>query len=232
MKRLLTALAASVLVLSACGTTDDSKSDKQHSAKSEQAKKNEVKYPKDGVKGIYVTPNSLKGKKFDELIDFINDTDLNTMVIDVKDDSGNITMNLNSDNKLIQKNTQESVNLKKLMKTLKQNHIYSIARIVTFKDSKLAEEHPEWSFKKKDGEVWESDGDDKFINPFSKKSGITILMSLKQPQMPVSKKCNSTMSASLKALRTWTLNCPTLTVNIRAMILTIHNNVWRRLLIS
>ena len=169
MKRWLTALAVSVLVLSACGTTDDSKSDKQHSAKSEQAKKNEVKYPKDGVKGIYVTPNSLKDKKFDELIDFINDTDLNTMVIDVKDDSGNITMNLNSDNKLIQKNTQESVNLKKLMKTLKQNHIYSIARIVTFKDSKLAEEHPEWSFKKKDGEVWESDGGDKFINPFSKK---------------------------------------------------------------
>ena len=232
MKRWLTALAVSVLVLSACGTTDDSKSDKQHSAKSEQAKKNEVKYPKDGVKGIYVTPNSLKDKKFDELIDFINDTDLNTMVIDVKDDSGNITMNLNSDNKLIQKNTQESVNLKKLIKTLKQNHIYSIARIVTFKDSKLPKSTLNGRSRRRMARFGKVMAAINLSILSVKKSGITILMSLKQPQMPVSKKCNSTMSASLKALRTWTLNCPTLTVNIRAMTLTIHNNVWRRLLIS
>ena len=64
------------------------------------------------MKGIYVTPGSLQGEKFDELIKFINETELNAMVIDVKDDSGNITMDLNSDNKLIQKNTTEMVNLK------------------------------------------------------------------------------------------------------------------------
>ncbi|MEJ7271906.1 putative glycoside hydrolase, partial [Staphylococcus epidermidis] len=77
-----------------------------------------IKYPKEGVKGIYVTPGTLQGERFDELIKMINDTDLNAMVIDVKDDTGNITMDLNSDNKLIQKNTTEMVSLKKLMKTL------------------------------------------------------------------------------------------------------------------
>lgn len=176
MRRMLTVVAASTLILTACGSNDSTSEDKQNKQsanhkQSEQQKdkqKDKIKYPKDGVKGIYVTPGSLQGEKFDELIKFINETELNAMVIDVKDDSGNITMDLNSDNKLIQKNTTEMVNLKKLMKTLKKNNIYPIARVVTFKDSRLAEEHPEWSFKEQNGQVWESDGGDKFLNPFSK----------------------------------------------------------------
>ncbi|MCU5746938.1 putative glycoside hydrolase [Staphylococcus sp. SQ8-PEA] len=167
MKRTLTALAAGLLLLSACDNQTDSKKNSSSTA-SQDSQNYKVTYPKDGVKGIYVAPGSLQGKKFDELIHFINHTELNAMVIDVKDDTGNITMDLNSSNKLIKKNTSETVKLKKLMKTLKDNHIYSIARIVTFKDSKLAEEHPEWSFKQKNGDVWQSDGGDKFINPFSK----------------------------------------------------------------
>ena len=70
------------------------------------------------------------------------------MVIDVKDDEGNITMKLNTGNKQVDKNTLDIVDGKKLLKKLHNNNIYPIARIVTFKDTKLAEEHPEWSFKK------------------------------------------------------------------------------------
>ena len=36
-----------------------------------------------------------------------------------------------------------------IVEKLHNNNIYPIARIVTFKDTKLAEEHPEWSFKRK-----------------------------------------------------------------------------------
>ena len=67
---------------------------------------------KDGVKGIYVTPDSAKGKIFEELIQFINETELNAMVIDVKDDEGNITMDFKSDNKLISSNTVNRVDVK------------------------------------------------------------------------------------------------------------------------
>ena len=48
------------------------------------------------------------------------------------------------------------------------NNIYPIARIVTFKDTKLAEEHPEWSFKESDGSVWTNGKGDSFVNPFMK----------------------------------------------------------------
>ena len=57
---------------------------------------------------------------------------------------------------------------KPLLKKLKKNNIYPIARIVTFKDTKLAKEHPEWSFKDKDGSVWENGKGDSFVNPFVK----------------------------------------------------------------
>ena len=59
------------------------------------------------------------------------------MVIDVKDDEGNITMKLNTGNKQVDKNTLDIVDGKKLLKKLHNNNIYPIARIVTFKDTKL-----------------------------------------------------------------------------------------------
>ncbi len=45
----------------------------------------------DKVRGIYVTGHSAGGSKFGELTDFVDKTELNTMVIDVKDDNGNLT---------------------------------------------------------------------------------------------------------------------------------------------
>ena len=43
------------------------------------------------MRGIYVTGHSAGGSKFGELTDFVDKTELNTMVIDVKDDNGNLT---------------------------------------------------------------------------------------------------------------------------------------------
>ena len=57
-----------------------------------------------------------QGDKIDELIKFIKDSKLNTMVIDVKDDEGNITMKLNTGNKQVDKNTLDIVDGKKLLK--------------------------------------------------------------------------------------------------------------------
>lgn len=183
--KIFAVLTTSALLLAACSNGDnssssgqkgDSQKNEQTNSQSEKLKKNndknknenKVDYPKDGVKGIYVTSNSTEGDKIDELIKFIKDSKLNTMVIDVKDDEGNITMKLNTGNKQVDKNTLDIVDGKKLLKKLHNNNIYPIARIVTFKDTKLAEEHPEWSFKESDGSVWTNGKGDSFINPFMK----------------------------------------------------------------
>lgn len=188
--KIFAVLTTSALLLAACSNGDNASdsgqkdgnqkneqsSNKSGNSQSDALKKNndkntnenKVEYPKDGVKGIYVTSNSTQGAKMDELVKFIKDSNLNTMVIDVKDDTGNITMKLNTGNKQVDKNTLDIVDGKKLLKKLHDNNIYPIARIVTFKDTKLANEHPEWTFKNSDGSVWTNGKGDSFVNPFMK----------------------------------------------------------------
>ena len=188
--KIFAVLTTSALLLAACSNGDNASdsgqkdgnqkneqsSNKSGNSQSDALKKsndkntneNKVEYPKDGVKGIYVTSNSTQGKKIDELVKFIKDSNLNTMVIDVKDDTGNITMKLNTGNKQVDKNTLDIVDGKKLLKKLHDNNIYPIARIVTFKDTKLANEHPEWTFRNSDGSVWTNGKGDSFVNPFMK----------------------------------------------------------------
>lgn len=138
-------LLVAALMMSACNSGSNNEKEtnggKESSNKSNKHTYSDIDYPKDGVKGIYVTPNSANGKNFEELIQFINETELNAMVIDVKDDEGNITMDFKSDNKLISSNTVNHVDVKKIMKAMEKNNIYPIARIVTFKDSRLSQKN-------------------------------------------------------------------------------------------
>src|SRR5699024_783381 len=47
-----------------------------------------IPYPEDGVKGIYVSGYNAGGEQLDELIGFMNESGLNSVVIDVKGDYG------------------------------------------------------------------------------------------------------------------------------------------------
>lgn len=126
----------------------------------------DIPYPEDGVKGIYVTAHSASGSRMEYLTDLINNTDLNTMVIDIKDDYGNVTLNLNSDNELINEMTVDMIDAEELMNVLEENNIYPIARIVVFKDTLLAKQKPEWSFTRSDGNLWSNNKGDSFVNPY------------------------------------------------------------------
>jgi len=128
----------------------------------------DIEYPEEGVKGIYVTSHSAAGERMNELTDLVNSTDLNTMVVDVKDDYGNITLDLNSVNELVNEMTNEVIDGEAMMNHFEENDIYPIARIVVFKDTLLAEQKPEWSFTNDDGSVWSNNGGDSFVNPYLK----------------------------------------------------------------
>ncbi|WP_256756801.1 putative glycoside hydrolase [Cohnella sp. WQ 127256] len=121
------------------------------------------------VKGIYVTAYSAGGERMATLLNLLDKTELNAMVIDIKDDLGNITYK--TDNPKLQKlgNPQPYIkDINKLMTTLEEHEIYPIARVVVFKDSVLAKNHPEYSFVQKDGTVWHNKNNDKFVNPYRK----------------------------------------------------------------
>lgn len=121
------------------------------------------------VKGIYVTAYSAGGSRMNQLVDLVDKTELNAMVIDIKDDLGYITYK--TDNPELNKlgKPQPFIrDIDALMARLQKHDIYPIARIVVFKDTILAKKHPELSFRHKDGSVWSNGKGDSFVNPYSK----------------------------------------------------------------
>ncbi len=115
-----------------------------------------LKPPRQEVKGIYLTAYSAGDKKkVDGIIKLLNATELNAVVIDIKDYSGKILYNskLKLVNKLKTKDNRAG-DLKKLIDRLHRQNIYVIARQTVFQDPILAEKKPEWAIKSKKGGVW------------------------------------------------------------------------------
>jgi hypothetical protein len=120
------------------------------------------------VKGVYVTAHSAAGSRMTTLLQLMDDTELNSMVIDIKDDWGYITFPTGNPELEALESTQKIIaDMPKLMTTLQEHQIYPIARIVVFKDTVLAKKRPELSFVNPDGTLW-SNGKDSFVNPYNK----------------------------------------------------------------
>ena len=125
-------------------------------------------YP-DAVRGIYVTGHSAGGARFERLLNLIDSTDLNAMVIDIKDDFGYLTYKPQEDSPLFNLGIGKPYikDPRKMLETLEDQGVYPIARVVVFKDSVLAEKRPDLSFMDGD-QVWENGRKESFVNPFMK----------------------------------------------------------------
>ena len=130
-----------------------------------------IPYPKEGVKGIYVQAFRAKGTELDKIIQYVDKTDINAVVVDVRDGYGKITMPLETDNQLIKSNTvNEITDTKQLLKTLEKHQIYPIARIVSFGDHLVPYQNPELTFRTQAGTVWNNNECEGFLNPFLKEN--------------------------------------------------------------
>lgn len=128
----------------------------------------DIDYPEDGVKGIFLTGSAATGESMNDLTHLLNTTALNAMVIDVKDDDGTIVMDLDSDHEFVQEFTREYVDAEALMHHLEEHNIYPIARIVIFKDTRLANLRPDLSFTDENGDVWSNRSGASFLNPYER----------------------------------------------------------------
>lgn len=124
-------------------------------------------YP-DAVRGIYVTGHSAGGARFDNLMKLMDETELNAMVVDIKDDWGNLTYEPEPDSPYAGIGKPFIKDPQALLKKMEEKQVYPIARVVVFKDTNLAKAKPEWSFTKKNGQVWSNGGGDSFVSPFMK----------------------------------------------------------------
>ncbi|MFT8321971.1 MAG: putative glycoside hydrolase [Bacillus sp. (in: firmicutes)] len=123
-------------------------------------------YP-DAIRGVYVNGHAAGSEKWNQLISLFHHTDLNAMVIDFKDDNGNLTFRTSKESQYYSISKPYIPNMPALLKKMEQEKIYPIARVVVFKDTLLASEKPEWSFM--DGKnIWKNGRKEAFVNPFQK----------------------------------------------------------------
>ena len=125
-------------------------------------------YP-DAIRGVYVTGHSAGGARFNDLLNLLDTTDLNAMVIDIKDDFGDLTYMPAEDSPLAALNIGNKYmkNPREVLEVLEEKQIYPIARVVVFKDTALAEAKPELSFVE-GSSVWKNGRKEAFVNPFMK----------------------------------------------------------------
>jgi len=106
------------------------------------------------VRGLYVNRWAALGKKMGQLIDLAKKTEVNALVIDVKDDRGFVLYKSHVPLAVaIGADTNSAMSDKKLraiLDTMAANNIYSIARIVVAKDPLLASAKLEWAIKRRD----------------------------------------------------------------------------------
>ncbi len=125
------------------------------------------------VKGIYMTGYTAGNtNSFNNLIELIKNTELNAVVIDVKDDSG--LMTYSSELPDVQfTGANKNVRIKDidaLIKVLRDNNIYSIARIVTFKDRIAGDKYANLAVKNTSGGIWRDRHGMSWLNPYNRDS--------------------------------------------------------------
>ncbi|MGI6702642.1 MAG: putative glycoside hydrolase [Clostridia bacterium] len=122
------------------------------------------------AKGIYLTGYTAGSNRFYDLLDLLNRTELNAMVIDVKNDDGLVTYKTRNEmanfvgaNRIVQ-----IKDIEKRMADLQRDKVYAIARIVAFKDNRAASSRPDLAIKTTSGTVWRDNKGNAWLNPYNR----------------------------------------------------------------
>jgi len=120
------------------------------------------------AKGIYATFRTAGNNRIDDLIDLIKTTELNAIVIDLKDYTGRVPFKTKSD--MIKKIGSEKIFIKdidRLIEKLHKENIYVIARIAVFEDNYLPRERTDLAIKISGGGIWEDNNGLAWVDPAS-----------------------------------------------------------------
>ena len=121
------------------------------------------------LKGIYVTGAMAGTSNMDNLIALVDRTELNTMVIDVKNDEGRVVYDMDSAFVREIGAVKEYVSdMPGLIRKCKEHGIYLIARIVAFKDPFLAENRQDLALTDKNGNIFRDKSGLAWVNPYKR----------------------------------------------------------------
>lgn len=136
-------------------------------AEEAEAKREERSRPK--VKGIFVTGPTAGTERMKDLMELVERSELNAIVMDVKNDEGRIVYDMQVP--IVQELGADIGyvrDMQALIQECKEKDIYLIARLVAFKDPFLAEVKPEWCIHNADGSIFRDKGGLAWLNPYEK----------------------------------------------------------------
>lgn len=182
MKRWLLAVVVCSLVASGCSRykkiSEPSETDRTEEESEQITEEDDLKANMEAsavpgkkpvkVKGIYISGYMAGSEGFQDILDKIEGTEINTVVIDVKNDDGRITFAMDHAATVNEIGASEKYirDINSLMTQLKDRGLYTIARVVAFRDPYLAEKKPEWSLKNKDGSLHRDNKGLAWVNPY------------------------------------------------------------------
>lgn len=123
------------------------------------------------VKGIYISSYMAGSEQgMQNILSKVDQTEINAVVIDVKDDEGRITFTMEGAPTVTEIGATKRYikDIKSLIRDLKSKGIYIIARIVAFRDPYLAEMKPEWSLRDAKGAVHRDNKGLAWVNPYKR----------------------------------------------------------------
>ena len=130
-------------------------------------------YP-EAVRGVYSHVYSFWGNNWASLVDLVKQTELNAVVVDVKDEAGTLLWDM--DLPLAKDgggaNWRDDFDgVEDRLKMLKDAGGWAIARIACFKDTLVAESHPELAVQQQGGGRWHASEDFGWLNPYQDDAG-------------------------------------------------------------
>jgi hypothetical protein len=118
------------------------------------------------AKGVHVSiPIASSDPDMERMIGLLDRTELNALQVDLKDEWGQIGFLV--DNGLVKAvgSSSDSMQIDALVDQMRFRNVYSIGRVVSFKDPKLAKARPDLAVQDKRGGVW---GKGEWLDPYSK----------------------------------------------------------------
>ncbi len=123
------------------------------------------------VKAAYISAWVAGAPKYrDPVVKMIDETELNSIVIDVKDSTGRVSFDMAIPEIQKEGSIEKRIkNIRELTDMLHKKNIYIIGRVAVFQDPYMTKKHPEWSItKKSDGTVWKDRKGLSFLDPAKK----------------------------------------------------------------
>jgi hypothetical protein len=119
------------------------------------------------VRALYVNRFAAQStKRMRQLVQMADETEINALVIDMKDEFG-LNFKTASADWARNAGTAGTVrDLRGLLDTLRAHKILPIARLVVFKDSVTARVHPEWTIRRQDNSIWRDKKGLAWVNPY------------------------------------------------------------------